>query len=419
MKNGSSMKINYLVDCFPNLTETFVLNQITGLIERGFDIEIISMTPGNSDVVHPDVHKYALLGKTKYLFAQKLPARRLPRLLQMVVRLCRYSWKPIVWRALLISDTLSLQMRIYLACAIAKSDVTQTNSLTIAHFGPTAVFAARLQALGILRGPILPVFHGFDLSEKKVLQANAQSYLTLFKTSPLILTISRHWADKLAELGCDPAKIKVNRMGINCNVFEMQKPDTALSTPLRFLTVARLTEKKGLIYAIEAIAQLTALGFSVQLDIIGTGPLQTSLAAIIQQHKLQSVIHLLGAKNQQEVRMYLQQADVFLLPSVTAANGDKEGIPVSLMEAMASGLLCLSTYHSGIPELIQHDYNGLLVKERDSDALCQQIIRLIKGEVDINRLRQQARQTVSQAFNQQQIYDELAQICHELGDDFV
>lgn len=413
------MKIRYFVDVFPNLTETFVLNQITGLIERGFEVEIIAITPGNRDVVHPNVHKYALLQKTHYLFDHPLPASRFSRLLQLFARLCRYSGQLRLWRALFIRGPLSLQMRIYLACAVATSPLNKAAGLTIAHFGPSAVFAARLQRLGLLSGPVLPVFHGFDLSEKQVLTTNQHSYQQLFKNCPLLLTISQHWAEKLVELGCAPDKIKINRMGINCDVFDMRDANTPLQVPLRLLTVARLTEKKGLIYAIEALAKLKAQGFTATLHIIGTGPLQAELAAAIDTFQLQESVQLLGAKNQTEVRSALQQADVFLLPSVTAANGDKEGIPVSLMEAMASGILCLSTYHSGIPELIRHGENGLLVNERDSEALCQQLIALIQGQLDIRMLRQNARQKVTQDFNQQQIYDDLAMICRELGASLV
>lgn len=413
------MKVTYLVDVFPNLTETFVLNQITGLIERGFDVEILAMAAGSTEVVHADIVKYDLLQKTHYLFDKKLGTNRFLRMLFMFVRLCRYSYKSLVWRALFCSGSFSLQMRIYLACAVAKTPYTQQKSITIAHFGPTAVFAYRLKKLGLLTGPILPVFHGFDLSEKKVLNIHKQAYQQLFADCPLILTISKHWAEKLIELGCNPNKVVLNRMGINCDVFEMRTTEEPLIPPIKLLTVARLTEKKGIIYAIEAVAKLKAQGFDVQLDIIGTGPLYGHLADSIRKYQLQDNVHLLGAKNQTEVRRQLQNSDLFLLHSVVAENGDKEGIPVSLMEAMASGILCLSTYHSGIPELITHGKNGLLVQERDVEALCQQIIGIIKGQFNMNELRREARQTVSQEFNQQKIYDDLAEICKEIGEDFV
>lgn len=409
------MKVTYLIDQFPHLTETFVLNQITGLIERGVDVQIFALTPGETKLCHPDITKYKLLNKTKYFFEHRLSHNRLLRILQIFYRVFRHLFDAQVRRALFNLAEVPLGMRIYLASAVATIKPASQRTLTIAHFGPTAVLANRLTKIGIFDGIIVPIFHGFDLSEKKVLQHNQGGYRQLFELCPKVLTISEHWRTELINLGCNADKILVNRMGINPDIFSVRALNSQLSAKLKLLTVARLTEKKGLTYAIDAIAALIKLNYKVQLDIIGTGPLRDSLQQQINTLQLQQFVRLVGAKTQPEIREQLMQADLFLLPSVTAANGDKEGIPVSLMEAMATGCICLSTYHSGIPELITHNQNGLLVAERDSEAICREIVMLIKGKKDIVMLRRNARQTVVSGFNQQQLYDDFVDLCRHIG----
>jgi colanic acid/amylovoran biosynthesis glycosyltransferase len=131
--------------------------------------------------------------------------------------------------------------------------------------------------------------------------------------------------------------------------------------------------------AIEACRQLKARGVDFRYRILGIGPWERRLRTLIEQYQLEDYVDMPGFKPSHEVKVMLDEADVFLLPSVTGADGDMEGIPVALMEAMAVGIPVVSTVHSGIPELIQSDYSGWLVPENNAPALADRWPHLAKS----------------------------------------
>jgi colanic acid/amylovoran biosynthesis glycosyltransferase len=139
------------------------------------------------------------------------------------------------------------------------------------------------------------------------------------------------------------------------------------------IVVARLVEKKGIRYAIAAVARVLASGRDVQCDIVGDGPLYAELECYIRECALESHVRLLGWKSHAEVVKLLETAHVLLAPSVTAEDTDEEGIPNSMKEAMALGLPVIATRHGGIPELLEDGASGYLVPERDVDALADRI----------------------------------------------
>ena len=153
-------------------------------------------------------------------------------------------------------------------------------------------------------------------------------------------------------------------------------------------------------------------GYSVDFHytIIGDGELKSNIERLIAKYNLNSNVSLLGFQPQDKVNQLLQNADIFLLPSVTASNGDMEGIPVALMEAMAMGLITISTYHSGIPELICDQQNGLLVPEHSPADLAKSLLSLDNGELDIPKMRKAAKLKVEESFEQSKLYQHLAEL---------
>ena len=189
------------------------------------------------------------------------------------------------------------------------------------------------------------------------------------------------------------------------------RPVKAPGTPLEMISVARLTEKKGLHVAIEACRQLKEQGVAFRYRILGMGPWERRLRTLIEQYQLDDVIDMPGFKPSHEVKTMLDNADVFLLPSITGTDGDMEGIPVALMEAMAVGIPVVSTVHSGIPELVDAGESGWLVPENDAHALAQQLASF--SQLDHQTLEpiiQRAREKVEHDFNQQVINRQLASL---------
>ena len=209
-------------------------------------------------------------------------------------------------------------------------------------------------------------------------------------------------------------KIAVSRMGVDMTRFS-PRPVKAPATPLEIISVARLTEKKGLHVAIEACRQLKEQGVAFRYRIFGIGPWERRLRTLIEQYQLEDVVEMPGFKPSHEVKAMLDDADVFLLPSVTGADGDMEGIPVALMEAMAVGIPVVSTLHSGIPELVEADKSGWLVPENDARALAQRLAAFSQLDTDeLAPVVKCAREKVEHDFNQQVINRELASLLQAL-----
>ena len=230
----------------------------------------------------------------------------------------------------------------------------------------------------------------------------------------MMLPISDLWAGRLKNMGCPQEKITVSRMGVDLERFT-RRPVKVPGKPLKIISVARLTEKKGLHVAIEACRQLRARGVDFRYRILGIGPWERRLRTLIEQYQLEDYVEMPGFKPSHEVKAMLDEADVFLLPSVTGADGDMEGIPVALMEAMAVGIPVVSTLHSGIPELIKSDYSGWLVPENNAMALADRLAEF--SGIDQQALEpviHNARQKVEADFNQQVINRQLASLLQTL-----
>ena len=406
------MTILFVLPEFPKYSETFVIDQIVGLLDRGFDVRILAISRGAEPAPGDIVATRGLMDRATFIFDHSASASRgwqilLQRLRHVVPGLPSAR----VRRALSIRLYGHAAKSLVLAGAVRRLREPLKADAIIAHFGPTGVLATNLRALGLIEGPIYTVFHGYDLSRHSVLARHADDYRRLFASGERMLPISTRWQRKLEALGCAPEKIQVHRMGVDLDSFRFQ-PRTndapSPSRPLRVLSVARLVEKKGVTYLCEAVARLARRDVPVELEVVGDGPLQQELERFVARHGLDQRVFIRGRRDKAYVQDALRRADVFALPSVTAADGDQEGIPVSLMEAMASGVPCLSTVHSGIPELIEDGQSGWLVPERDVDALADKLARIQRGEYDLPAIAATARATVESRFNQSRLHDQLA-----------
>lgn len=190
------------------------------------------------------------------------------------------------------------------------------------------------------------------------------------------LPISNFWKQELIQLGCDKHKIITHHMGIDATNFYINPPTIEHGNIIQIITVARLIEKKGVEFAICALKNLADKGYAFTYKIVGDGPLKSSLENLCNALNLTGYIQFCGPLIQSEIINLIQNADIFLLPSITAADGDMEGIPVVLMEAMAMGKLVISTYHSGVPELIKNGETGFLVSEANVQELADTIIKV-------------------------------------------
>jgi colanic acid/amylovoran biosynthesis glycosyltransferase len=245
------------------------------------------------------------------------------------------------------------------------------------HFGYNGLKGQALRELGVLQGKLIVTFHGVSMS-KDIQEQGIQIYNKLFETGDLFLPVSEHWKHQLIKLGCNEAKIIVHRMGIDLHNFAFIPRQPSSDGFTRLVSICRLVEKKGIEYAIRAVAKLARTKPNLEYQIIGDGLLKPKLQKLIQELNLSETVKLLGWKQKTEVINILNNSDILLAPSITASDGDQEGIPVALMEAMAMGLPVISSLHSGIPELVKDGVSGFLVPERDVDGIAEKLNYLVE-----------------------------------------
>ncbi len=407
------MRIALLVGRFPVLSQTFILDQIIGLIDRGYNVDIYADRPPRSTKMHREIESYDLLKRTYY--RPRIPQSRVFRAIKALgLLLAKWSKNPgPVLRSLNFfkygkrAGSLGL-----LYWAIPLLDKGRYDIIHC-HFGPKGLMGVLLRDIGVLQGKLVTTFHGYDMS-MYLNSFGDRIYERLFERGDLFLPISEYFKRRLIELGCDGKKIVVHRMGVKCREFSFRPRRLAADGRIRIVTIARLVEKKGVEYGIRAVAKVKELNQNIEYSIVGDGPLKEELKQLIHELHIADAVKLIGWKDRYEVLELLKDADILLAPSITSRNGDQEGIPVTLMEGMAMGLPVVSTEHSGIPELIDNGVSGYIVPERDVDALAEKMRYLIEHPEIWGEMGQAGRAYVEDHYNCDKLNDRLVEIYREL-----
>jgi len=327
--------------------------------------------------MHPDVNNYALLERTKYI---KLP--KIDRL--------DPAWRDEFFHLNEIDPKHIKLFHVHFG-------------VTFNEFAP--LFLAK-------EHNVIVSFHGADASEY-IQKFGKQYYEDLFLRSNLVTVPSEVMKRVLIDNGCLSEKIIVHRYGVDLDSFI--PGDKSKSTDkITFLSVARLVEKKGLEYSLKAFAKLETTRKKKYL-IIGEGPLENELKELSRALKIDDSVMFLGHKDKKAVQEYMRKADVYVLTSVTAANGDQEGLPVTLIEAHAAGLPIISTNHAGIPELVRHKITGFLCRERDTTCILKYMTILSDHHDIVESMGIKARQQIAGEFDIQKQNLKLSTIYSQLS----
>lgn len=220
--------------------------------------------------------------------------------------------------------------------------------------------------------PLYAHFHGYDASMLIRDWRWRRHYRMLFRRAAGVIAPSRFLADKLAGIGCPEDKLHVSPYGIDPRRFA-----ATLRLPQRIFAVGRLVEKKAPDVTITAFARIAARFPEARLDVVGDGPLGEHCRVLVRDRGLGDRVHLHGAQPSQFVARLMQEASLFVQHSVTAVDGDTEGLPVAILEAMTSAVPVVSTRHSGIPEAVVDGVTGLLVEEHDVDGMATAMATLL------------------------------------------
>jgi colanic acid/amylovoran biosynthesis glycosyltransferase len=402
------MKIAFIVSTFPKLSETFILNQITGLLDMGCEVKIMAKQNSREKKVHATVEQYGLIAHTHFFNIPNKPFYFfLKAIFLMMVIFFRNPAE--IYR--LLKKILSKRSEMSLRSLYYVYPFLKTNfDIIHCQFGMNGIIGLSLKRAGV-QSRLITTFHGHDLSAV-ITEKGDNVYKDLFLEGDLFLAVSEHWKEKLIRLNCNPEKIKVHRIGIDLEEFKSGESKTQPGKLVKLLTIGRLAEKKGHEYAIQAVANVIRKNKSTDIEytIAGDGTLRNRLESLVSELGMENHIKFLGDVEKYETIALYQQADIFLLPSVTASDGDQEGIPVVLMEALAAGLPAIATYHSGIPELIKDGKTGFLVPEKDISAFVKALDYVLENPQEWPVIGRKGRKFVEEQYNIKMQNQELWQI---------
>jgi colanic acid/amylovoran biosynthesis glycosyltransferase len=242
------------------------------------------------------------------------------------------------------------------------------------YFGHTGVHL--LPFIRNWPGPATVSFHGMDIMPRPNEPGYDARMKELLDVLPMVLARSESLAARLVALGCDPAKIRINRTGIPLDAFPFGERVAPADGAWKLAQASRLIEKKGLDDSLRAFAGFRARFPAATFTIAGDGPLRPQLEALARELGIADALHFAGFQTQEQLRALYTDSHIFLHPSRTTSGLDQEGVPNSMLEAMATGLPVAATLHGGIPEAVENGVAGLLTPERDPDALRDSLLAL-------------------------------------------
>ena len=390
------------------------MNTAAALLEQGCDVEIFALDgQGQAEVLNEPGQCHDLLSRTHVVMDTSAS------------RLARWRAAPPVARAIVRNHGLgalasSLNVRYHRRRAISTRALGELAlfksrppfDLFHCQFGTLGEKMRRHLAAGGIDAPLVVHFRGHDLGPY-VQRQGPDCYRPLFATARQFIANSAYFRDRAVALGCPPDRIRVIESPVDIDSFPWRAPRPETDRPLRLLTVGRLVEKKGIAYAIEAAALLKARGHALSYRIIGEGNLRADLQAKIAASGLSDSVTLEGSRAHGHIAQALHEADLFLAPSVVAANGDADAAINTIKEAMLVGVPVVATCHGGIPELVCSGETGLLVPERDAAALAQAVERMIAESDRWAPMARAARLSVETRFGMPQIAAQTLRVYQE------
>jgi len=392
---GPRMKIAYLLKTFPKLSETFVLNEILELERQGLEVHIFSLRQPSETKVHPGVAE--VKAKITYLRhtplpppPERVPFEKLAHKVQMAEErrymflhhpmwfLRTWLFHPWCGRKRLFHTAFLTRWgarKRYFYQAIALARELQGKGFTHLH----AHFANEPASVGELAHRLARCRFSFTAHAKDIYLTDREELARKIAAAEFVITCTQFNRDYLQEIARNGTPIHLCYHGVDLSRFSGEQGHSREGNGGRplILSVGRFCEKKGFPYLIRGCHRLKQDGRRFVCRIVGFGPLQEQLEDLIRDLELKDYVLLAGKMTQDKLIQEYRRADLFVLPCLVADDGDRDGIPNVLVEAMAMRIPVVSTPVSGIVELVDHMKNGLLAREKDSEALAAAMALLL------------------------------------------
>lgn len=399
-----SLKIAIIINTFPGQSQVFILNMIAGLLDEGHTVDIYSTNINDGQYRHAIVDQYGMMGRV-HRYGSKIPQKRWFRVFALLTHLLRYpySWSAI-WKSLFISKPGKLDFFLKYRVFFKK----RRYDIIHPQFLRECRMVYRLREVGMLQGKVFTSVRGFDLSH----------WLSSQKENPLpkmirngcrFLPVSEQFKEELVDKGCPADRVHVLPSGMDLSKLDFKPREIIKNRTIKCVSVGRLVEKKGHVYGIRVVQELRVRGYDVEYEVIGDGYLKDKIREEIMKLNAEEWVSLTHALPHDQTIENLHQKDLLLAPHVTAENGDREGIPNSIKEAMALGLPVFATRHSGIPELITDGVNGFLSEEKDVIGMADNIVKVIDNGI-VPEILERARKKVVEEYDQHKVTDRLLEI---------
>jgi glycosyltransferase involved in cell wall biosynthesis len=376
--------IGYVVKVYPRFSETFVVTELLAREAAGERITVFALRPTQDPRFHPELARVA--APVHYL-----PRPTRPSLLWDVLREAASELSDGIAAALpelLAAEADEAAAAVALALHARHAGIGHLH----AHFANAAAVVARIASL-IAGIPYSFTAHAKDLFHESV---DRDRLRRMIAGAAYVTTVSAFNVRFLARLApAHAARIHLAPNAIEVDRFRFRAPERP-SGPLHVVAVGRLVEKKGFSVLLDALAAVRAAGVPAHLTLAGGGELADELAAQVRALGLQDAVRMPGPIPQDEVSDLLREADVFAAPCVVGADGNADGLPTVLLEAMAVGVPCISTAVTGIPEVVVDGETGILCAPGDAGELAEALRRIAAGEVDVVSLAAAARALVEE-----------------------
>jgi colanic acid/amylovoran biosynthesis glycosyltransferase len=388
-----NLKVAYILHRFPHLSETFIMREMNWLLRHNVDVKIFSLLPPKHKTVHEGAKRLLTYSHYSPLFSVSIVRALLFFLFTRPINLFKALFR-------LVQQTFREPKLMAVMLALFPKIVyfaRQLQALGIDHIHAHFVWMEGLAA-GVVKDLLEITFtinpHAFGLFSRNQRDVRAE-----LENASKIITISNYNRRHIANLSpvIEERDIEIVYCGIEMDTMRppTQRPQ---NNAARIVSIGRMIEKKGFEYLVEACAILAGRGVDFVCRIVGQGPLKELLQSRIEEYGLQEQVILVGILEQSDVVKLYQDSDLFSLACVVAEDGDRDGIPVVLMEAMACGLPVVSTVTSGIPDLIVDEENGFLIPARDAKAFADALEKLISDANLRLELGMNARQTIQDKF---------------------